>query len=171
MIQVKHGGKRLTKLVRNCAEHGEVLASSRTQEKNKGRYEQRYLRVFEPCTALKEGWPTIGRVLSVARTRTEKGKTTCSTHYYISSMKTKDVAGLLAIIRGHWQVENNLHWVKDVIMGEDRAKFHNYKTFKMNALYRNIVISMIKTNRLGSVKYALETFCWNPRKIMKIIRT
>lgn len=105
------------------------------------------------------------------RIRTLKGQTSDKTHYYISSINSDDAELFQHIIRQHWSVENKLHWVKDVIMREDSTKFSNYKTFKMNALYRNYVCSCIKLNGYQSIKYALETIRTKPEKIIELIRT
>jgi predicted transposase YbfD/YdcC len=51
-------------------------------------------------------------------TRTGKGETTVSTHLYISNLP-ESAGEFWGIIRGHWSIENRLHWILDVCLGED----------------------------------------------------
>lgn len=92
-------------------------------------------------------------------------------HYYISSLQGADAECFQTIVRSHWTVENQLHWVKDVILREDTTKFQHYKTYKMNALYRNYVCSCIKLKGWTSIKYALEALRTEPQQIIDSIRT
>jgi predicted transposase YbfD/YdcC len=53
--------------------------------------------------------------------RTLKRVTSTERRYYLSSLN-KPACELLAIIRSHWQVENSLHWILDVIFNEDKHR-------------------------------------------------
>lgn len=154
-----------------CVAQSRPISQNQQIEQQKGRQEIRILKVFEASRALQQNYAGLCRVLEVRRIRTEKGKTSDVGHYYISSLRHKKAALFQTIIRGHWAIENQLHWVKDVILKEDSTKFHTYKTFKMNALYRNYVCSCIKLNGYASIKYTLESLRTNPKKIIKLIRT
>jgi hypothetical protein len=50
---------------------------------------------------------------------------------------------LLKLKRGHWQIENGLHYVKDVTMGEDKSTIHADNGPKIMAALRNIVVSLL----------------------------
>ena len=68
-------------------------------------------------------WPGLKGLVVIKRTRELNGKTSVTRHYYISSLdrrtKAKSVAGY---IRGHWSIENNLHWQLDVSFNEDQRR-------------------------------------------------
>jgi predicted transposase YbfD/YdcC len=61
------------------------------------------------------------RVAQVRRTVTRNGKKTVEVVYLITSDRAADPATLAAWVRGHWHIENKLHWVRDVTYQEDRS--------------------------------------------------
>ncbi len=63
-------------------------------------------------------WPDLRAVALVYSERTINGQTTEETRYYISSCRGT-VSELAGAIRGHWGIENSLHWSLDVTFGED----------------------------------------------------
>lgn len=168
---MKHRTRALTRWSKHCVEKGQCIARSESIDRQKGRKEIRILELFEPSSQLRQNYSSISRVIALRRIRIVQGQTSDKTHYYISSLKSNEAALFQHLIRSHWAVENKFHWVKDVIMKEDATKFHDYKTFKMNALYRNYVFSCIKLNGYKSIKYALESLRTKPTKIIKLIRT
>lgn len=171
VVQVKHRKRALTRWVKACVVQKDCISQSHWVEQQKGRREERILSLYEPIAELRQNYAGLQGVIELRRVRTLKGQTTESVHYYITSLGCTDAERFQKIIRRHWAVENQLHWVKDVILGEDATKFHNYKTFKMNALYRNYACSCIKLNGWTSIKYALETLRTNPQLIIDLIRT
>ena len=76
-------------------------------------------------------WPGAQQVAKVERTSTRKGRTRTWTRYLITSLPEPDpyhgvvgttAAELLALSRGHWSIENRLHYVRDVTLGEDASQ-------------------------------------------------
>ena len=57
-----------------------------------------------------------------------------------------DAARLLALKRGHWQIENSLHYVKDVTLGEDRSLIHVGKDPSVMAMLRDLTLSLLHQN-------------------------
>jgi predicted transposase YbfD/YdcC len=93
-------------------------------EKKHGRLEKREVRIVTDINWLfnKEKWLDLKTIIQYRTYRQEKGKEMVKTdQYYISS------AGYYAdefgkYIRGHWSIENRLHWRLDVIFGEDKCR-------------------------------------------------
>jgi predicted transposase YbfD/YdcC len=69
----------------------------------------------------REAWKGLRTVVMVESTRTIGDKTTREQRYYLSSLPPKDARKLARAIRGHWAVENGLHWVLDVGFREDES--------------------------------------------------
>lgn len=157
--------------MQQCVAQNECIEEASWEESKRGRQEVRTLRVYVPTPALQKEWPHVKKVITLRRIRNVKCQKADKTHFYISSWEQGTALTLGQSIRQHWAVENKLHWVKDAILREDQTTFHNYKTFKLNALYRNFACSCIKLNRLKSVKCAMETMRENPKKILKLLRT
>lgn len=76
------------------------------------------------------GWPGLAQVVLVRVTRhfiaQIPRKPVVEKHFYLTSLPPSHKDGgperLLAIARGHWEIENGLHWVKDATMGEDACR-------------------------------------------------
>jgi hypothetical protein len=170
VIQVKHKRKSFTKLVKQVANQHPLRAHSTTVERKRGRKEIRILHVYDPGQVLYEEWPSVKRVISLRRIRTQNGEESDQINFYVTSIDNDDAKAYQRIIRDHWTIENQLHWVKDVIMKEDQTIFHNYRTYTLNTLFRNIVFTLIKLNGHSSIKYTLEGLRSNPKQIISMLR-
>ena len=108
-------------------------------------------------------WPGLadGSLALVERTRQDlgdlSGKVTCERHYYISSLKGSDDAAarlMAGHVRGHWAVENNLHWQLDVSFNEDQRRIrHGHGAENFSRLCR-IALNLLK--RDTSVKAGIK---------------
>lgn len=72
-----------------------------------------------------------------------KGKRSCETRYYIldQNMTSEEMSH---IVRGHWEIENHLHWVLDVHFREDACKVKLEKAMQNLALIRKICYNLMK---------------------------
>ena len=78
------------------------------------------IKIWEAPSSMAEQWTGLSKVISVTRKGVRNGKKFSSETYYITSIS--DTAyRLFKPIRGHRKIENNLHWVKDVILNEDNC--------------------------------------------------
>jgi predicted transposase YbfD/YdcC len=67
------------------------------------------------------GFDGAAQVAQLRRTVTKKGKKTVEVVYLITSDRDADPATLAAWVRSHWEIENRLHWVRDVTYQEDKS--------------------------------------------------
>ena len=88
-------------------------------------------------------WPSLRSVTLIERTREVKEKRTTERHYYLSSLPPS-VRRLMSAAREHWQVENGLHWVLDVQMGEDSCSIHEEIGAQNMATLRRLSLMMLK---------------------------
>jgi predicted transposase YbfD/YdcC len=134
-----------------------------TEGRAHGRDELRACWVLTDLGALGERpkWPGLRSVAVVVRDRTVAGKTSCETHYDISS-RAMTAQEFLAAIRAHWGIENSLHGVLDVSFGEDRSRVrmdHGPENF---ALIRRMAVSMLQADESkGSIRGKRLTAGWN----------
>jgi len=115
-------------------------------EKGHGRIEQRSICV---CTALEwlpqaKTWPGLKAIIEVLSEKEIDGKETSEIRYYFSSRKAtaKEFAGW---IRGHWSIENSLHWVLDVVFKEDAAQAKAGFIAENMAFFRRLSMNIINT--------------------------
>jgi predicted transposase YbfD/YdcC len=101
-----------------------------TIDYHRGRVEVRSLKVSTELNAyLAPTWPLIAQVAQLTRTTTVRrtSKITQEIVYLITTL-TPHLASprrLLDLGRGHWCIENSLHYVRDVTFGEDRSRFRS----------------------------------------------
>lgn len=93
-------------------------------------------------------FPHVAQVARIQRTRTQvkSGKTETEVVYLITSLSPEEASPqrLLALNRGHWGIENRLHWVRDVTFGEDQSQIRTGCGPQMMALLRNLAISLVR---------------------------
>ncbi len=89
-------------------------------ERRRGRQVQRTVWVFAAPKDLPKRWANCGitRIIWVRRTGLRSGRPFEEMHCYLSNWNL-EAAECLHLIRLHWQIENGLHWVKDVTLRED----------------------------------------------------
>jgi len=125
----------------------EVLALQQFQtvEKDHGRIETRtyfqsdYLDWFADRGKW-EGLRSVGMVESI---RELDGKTTTERRYYLSSLKL-EVETFARAVRGHWGVENKLHWVMDVCFREDQSRARQGHAAENLATLRRLALNLLK---------------------------
>jgi predicted transposase YbfD/YdcC len=97
-------------------------------------------------TAEEVGFPFARQIARIDRERTilSSGKRSCETLYLITSLDAASAspARLLELIRGHWVIENNLHYCRDRTFDEDRCQVRNPNGAQVMASLRNLAISL-----------------------------
>lgn len=99
---------------------------------------------------LHQKWPGLAQGLEIRRERTEKGKTTLEVAYAMTSLKPEeaDAKRLSELVREHWGIENALHYVRDVTLGEDACRVRKGSSPQVLAAVRNVVVHLV--NDLGA---------------------
>jgi len=128
-----------------------------TEDNNHGRYEYRFYHalsadLFDVCK-FKE-YAGLKQFVKVFRSRTErrKQKTTEEVHYYMTSSE-KPIKDLARMIRNHWSVENQLHWVLDVEFKEDKSRKRTGNQASNFSVIRKLVLNLINQHRgIKSIK-------------------
>jgi hypothetical protein len=99
-------------------------------------------------------WPGMAQVCRVESEVRGGGEQSREVSYGITSLPRRraDAAALLSMHRGHWGIENRLHWVRDVTMGEDANRTRVGSGPQVLAALRNATISQLRL--LGSTNIA-----------------
>lgn len=93
----------------------------------------------------KKLWKGLRGMGMVESIRIVKGKRTIERRYYLTSLPL-DAKTLARAIRGHWGVENPLHWTLDVTFGEDQSRARDRHAAQNLAALRRIALNLIKQN-------------------------
>lgn len=90
----------------------------------------------------------------------EDGQVRCETVAIVTSLSADeaDAATLLQIVRDHWGIENSLHWVRDVTMGEDASQLRKGHAPHVMAALRNTVIGLIRCQHGRRIASAMRHF-------------
>jgi predicted transposase YbfD/YdcC len=139
---------------------GEVLGTARQQERRRGRAEDRQVWA-SPALGDYLDWPGLVQVGKVERTWTEAGVTKTDTRYFITSSAAAPVE-LLALVRGHWGIENRLHYVRDVTFREDQSRVRTGAAPEVLAAVRNVVIALLRYTNHANLAAALRELAWRP---------
>jgi predicted transposase YbfD/YdcC len=105
------------------------------------------------------------------RTRRIGGSETTEIVYGITSLNrsTTDAELLLALSRNHWQIENGLHWVRDVTMGEDASRVREQSGPQFLAAIRNTALHLIRGEGIKNVAAALRHYAAQPMEAINLL--
>ena len=91
--------------------------------------------------------------------------------YAVTSLAPEkaDAKRLLNISRGHWCIENRLHWVRDVTFDEDRSQVRTGVGARTMATLRNLTISLFRINNIRNIAQSLRAFGRNPERALELL--
>jgi len=119
-----------------------------TVEKDHGRIETRRYWITEQIDWLadKPQWEALRSVGMVEAVREVEAKTTTERRYYLSSLPA-EAERFAAAVRGHWEIENCVHWVLDVQMGEDRCTVRQHNAAQNLAALRALCLNQLRRDQ------------------------
>src|SRR4028118_1750666 len=153
VITVKGNQPRLLTQLKTIAETQQPYQRFVDIEKARGRITCRIVSVFTDLRGIDLDWAGVQSLIQVERIGIRSAKKYLQTNYYISSLVStaKTIANG---IRQHWGIENRLHWVKDVIFGEDNTPLSNYNVATNWSIIRNIAINLARKGGYDSLTKA-----------------
>lgn len=178
VLQVKGNQPSLQAAIE--ASFAEALASDRlskarrrtTNEKSRGRRETRDYTIMplpESMASFGKQWSKLTSIGRVDRHIERDGKATSETSYYICSIDAK--VGLFSeSTRSHWSIENSLHWVMDVVFGEDSSRIHTGHAAENMSFLRRFVTTLLKRDTSNSsLKQKRKEAAWDTRFLEKLL--
>jgi predicted transposase YbfD/YdcC len=130
-----------------------------TRNDGHGREETRIHHIMDAPASIAALFPHVRQIARVTRitTRTSTAgssarqaartrKTSTETVYVITSLTAREAAPrhIAAYIRGHWSIENQVHWTRDAVFGEDASTIHAAARPRVMATLRNLVTGLIR---------------------------
>ena len=142
-------------------------------ERGHGRSETRRYWICEDIDWLTQHsqWKALRSVAMVESVREIQGKVTTERRFYISSIAAT-AKELARAVRGHWSIENNLHWSLDVSFGEDQCRARAGYAAENLAVLRHIAINILKTDtkKKLSIKTKQKCASWDHPYLLNLLR-
>jgi len=93
-----------------------------------------------------QDWPGLKQGFRVRRWGIRQGKPYEEVVHGITSLPVEkaDAKRLLELVRGHWRIENSLHYVRDVTLGEDACRVRRDAAPQVLAALRNVAVHLLK---------------------------
>jgi predicted transposase YbfD/YdcC len=161
ILQVKGNQKTLLEEVENVFGITKIASTDQHEDFGHGRIESRTCSVITDLTFLDEkaNWQDIKSIVRVERKTVQKQNLNQSSQisYFISSAKFS-ASKFNQAIRGHWAIENNLHWSLDVLFQEDSSLKKKGNSAKNFNIMSKMALCMIenepvpKISRIGKMK-------------------
>src|SRR6185437_7311464 len=117
------------------------------------------------------GFADAAQVAQVRRTVTQKGKKTVEVVYLITSDSDAGPATLAAWIRGHWEIENRLHWVRDVTYQEDRSLVRTGNAPRVMAILHSVATSLLRLDGHANIAAANRHHARDPQRTLQLLQT
>ena len=118
-------------------------------------------------------WPSprAAQAIQITRRRKVKGKWSRETCYAVTSLSVTQAspAQLAAIIRGHWGIEDRLHWVRDLDFDEDRSQIRTASGPQIMASLRNLAITILRLAGATCIAAALRYHARRPGRPLQTI--
>lgn len=142
-----------------------------THEKKHGRDETReYVSLPAPAALKKLGWSAV-RSIGMVHSRTVRdGKVCEESRYYLSSHRPS-ARKLAKFARGHWSIENSLHWVLDMSFHEDLCRLRTGHAAENLALLNRIALSLLKADQTVKAGIACKrkTAGWDDHYLLHLL--
>jgi len=149
------------------------LPAVREVEKGHGRIETRTVWCLSDVTWLAErhDWPGLKSVAVVKAERIVGEKVEQERRYYLSSLKNPTPQRMAEVIRGHWGIENRLHWSLDMSFNEDRCRIRQGHAAENFSRLRRVALNLLRQDQ--SVKVGVQAkrhkAGWDESYLLKIL--
>jgi hypothetical protein len=116
-------------------------------------------------------WPGVKQVGLLERTVIKGGEVSVEVQPLITSVPREraDAATLLGWARGHWGIENRLHYVRDVTLGEDANRTRSGSGPQTLAALRNLAISVLRLRAATNIAAALRRNAARAHELLPIL--
>jgi predicted transposase YbfD/YdcC len=148
------------------------VSRHRTEERGHGRQETRTYYVCPAPDNLpdREHWKQLTAIGIAINDTVRAGKLTSEVRYYILSRKLA-AKKFAAAVRGHWGIENRLHWQLDVTFGEDQSRLRKGHADANFSILRRAALSLLKNNRTSKIGIKNKRLAagWNDNYLAEVL--
>jgi len=148
------------------------IDTHQTTDCNHGRIEVRkYTSTSVKDFKCVSAWKGIKSVGMIESKREINGEVSLEKRYYISSLES-NAKCFGEAVRTHWQIENSLHWVLDVVFGEDQCRIRDKFAAENFALLRRMAIGLLKneTSSKKSIRRKSHQASWDNDYLLQVLQ-
>jgi predicted transposase YbfD/YdcC len=168
LIAVKQNQPKLYGQIQRTSQACVAKSKHVSRERTRDRQSKRVVRVFDDLRGIAQPWVGVKSLIEVKRTGTRRGKPYKQIAYYISSVALEAEA-FAQVIRGHWHIENCLHWVKDVVMKEDCSRIRHKQAAGNFSLVRSMVMNLLRIQGYRSITQAQRQIAHDIDKLCSLL--
>jgi predicted transposase YbfD/YdcC len=179
VLMVKGNQPTLEEAIENSFREADAAEATKTEarqrttkEKSRGRQETRHYTIMplpDSMSAFGKKWSGLKSIGRVIREVQREGKQTSEASYYITSLSSK-VGVFSESVRSHWGIENSLHWVMDVVFGEDRSRIRQGHAAENMSFLRRFVTTLLRQDTSkSSLKQKRKEAAWDTDFLEKLL--
>lgn len=120
-------------------------------------------------------FPHARQALQITRATRRLGSSKWTTEvvYAVTSLTAEQATAseLAEWVRGHWAIENRLHWVRDVTYDEDRCQIRTGTGPRAMASLRNLAVSLLRIDGVANIAQATRHHAWDPLRPVRLLLT
>jgi predicted transposase YbfD/YdcC len=149
----------------------QIPAVDLTCDKGHGRIESRSLKLAAVPAGI--GFPHAH--LAIQLTRRRRSPTSRKWHtetvYAITDLTWNQIRAdhLAETIRGHWSIENRLHWIRDVVFAEDHSQIRTRNAPAVMATLRNLAVSLHRLTGATNIAAACRHISRHPNRVLPLL--
>jgi predicted transposase YbfD/YdcC len=170
LAQLKRNARKLWETVALYTALGNPISTCEYYEQEHGRQVYRRIELYVNDASLPKGWNGITRFVKVRRWGIRKGKPFEERTFYILSKPINSAFVVAQAIQAHWTIENNLHWCKDVNLGEDDMSVSNTNAISLLVYLNNIACNTLKQAGYKPVKNTFAKFANKVNELIKLFQ-
>jgi len=152
---------------------GEEFAAAYTHGQHGSRHEERRVWASPALNAYLADlldWPGLQQVLRLERLCVEHSQTTRQVRHLITSLPPSvPPHRLLGLVRGHWAIENRLHYVRDVTCGEDACTVRSGSAPQVLAALRSAHLALLRLAGWRTIPEAHRHYAWSPEHALRLL--
>ena len=135
-----------------------------------GRSVKRWVSIYSPSDIVIKQWPNASSMIVRQSSGQRDGKPFCCVSYYLSD-RVLDAASAGSIIRQHRDIENGLHWVRDVVLGEDASLITKRIPAINWSVMRSFVVNIFRAAGKVSLTQAIRMYSHDIPTLISLLIT